>query len=81
MRGPGPKCCQVLPGMCIQDSPRSLCAPPAASEASSKPHPRKAQARPSLPFLFSALMCVRLKMVRNFFFSSKLGLLFISSGL
>lgn len=34
-----------------------------------------------LPFLFSALMCVRLKMVRKRFFSSKLGLLFISSGL
>lgn len=35
----------------------------------------------TIPFLFSALMCVRLKKVRNFLFSSKLGLLFISSGL
>lgn len=35
----------------------------------------------AIPFLFSALMCVRLKKVRNFLFSSKLGLLFISSGL
>lgn len=40
-----------------------------------------ARPRPISPFLFSALMWVRLKMVRNFFFSSKLGLLFMSSGL
>lgn len=33
------------------------------------------------PFRFSALMCVRLKAAKNFFFSSKLGLSFMSSGL
>lgn len=43
------------------------------------PHPP--QAGRASPFLFSALTWARLKMVRNFFFSSKLGLLFISSGL
>ena len=40
-----------------------------------------ARPHPTSPFLFSALMWFRLKMVRNFFFSSKLGLLFMSSGL
>lgn len=33
------------------------------------------------PFRFSAVMWVKLKVVRNLFFSSKFGLLFISSGL
>lgn len=45
------------------------------------PWPACAGQSKTVPFLFSALMCVRLKKVRNFLFSSKLGLLFISSGL
>lgn len=52
--------------------------PKAGGEGILTPAGRGARA---LPFLLSALMCVRLKMVRKRFFSSKLGLLFISSGL
>lgn len=57
-------------------SPRPRLLPQRPSALLARPRPTQAS-----PFLFSVLMWVRLKMVRNFLFSSKLGLLFISSGL